>query len=58
MKKIVIAAAAGGAAFALHRLAPAAREMHHQCREMMRDHCGETTSDGGPSRGHCAGAKP
>ena len=58
MKKIVIAAAAGGAAFALHRLAPAAREMHRQCREMMRHHCGEPTSRGGPVRGHCADARP
>lgn len=40
MKKLVIgAAAAGGAAFAVGRLARKGREMHDHCREMMRDHC-------------------
>jgi hypothetical protein len=34
------AAAAGGAAFALHRLAPKVRAMHAHCRQMMRTHCG------------------
>ena len=33
-------AAAGGAAFALHHLAPRVRAMHTHCREMMRTHCG------------------
>ena len=40
MKRLALAAAAGGAAFALHRLAPKAREMHAHCREMIRTHCG------------------
>ena len=34
------AAAASGAAFALHHLAPKFREMHAHCHEMMRTHCG------------------
>ena len=44
MKKIVIAAAAGGAAFALHRVARKARELHDHCREMMRDRCGASSA--------------
>ena len=40
MKRLALAAAAGGAAFALHRLAPKVREMHGHCRDMMRTHCG------------------
>ena len=36
MKRLVIGAAvAGGAAFALHRLAGKARSMHAHCRDMM-----------------------
>jgi hypothetical protein len=43
MKRLAIgAAAAGGAAFALHHLAPRVRAMHAHCREMMRTHCGGT----------------
>ena len=39
MKRLVFGtAAAGGAAFALHRLAPKARAMHAHCRDMMRTH--------------------
>ena len=44
MKKIVIVTAAGGAAFALSRLARKAREMHHHCRQMMRDRCGASSA--------------
>jgi len=40
MKRLAFGAAAGGAAFALHRLAPKVRAMHAHCREMMRTHCG------------------
>jgi hypothetical protein len=37
MKRLVIgAAAAGGAAFAHHRLARRGRELRDRCREMMR----------------------
>lgn len=42
------AAAAGGAAFALHRLAPRVREMHAHCRETMRTRCGRTMAGCGP----------
>lgn len=43
MKRLAFgAAAAGGAAFALHRLAPKVRVMHAECREMMRTRCGGT----------------
>jgi hypothetical protein len=38
------AAAAGGAAFALHHLAPKVREMHTQCHKMMRTHCGNASA--------------
>lgn len=38
MKRLAFGAAAGGAAFALHRLAPKVREMHAHCRQMMRTH--------------------
>ena len=42
MKKLLFGAAvAGGAALALRRLAPAIREMHKHCRELMREHCGD-----------------
>ena len=45
MKRLVLAAAAaGGAAFALRHLARRAREMHDQCREMMRNHCGASSA--------------
>lgn len=38
MKRLVLgAAAAGGAALALHRLARKGRAMHDHCREMMRN---------------------
>jgi hypothetical protein len=41
MRRLVLgAAAAGGAAFALHRLARKAHTMHERCREMMQHHCG------------------
>ena len=47
MKRLAFGvAAAGGAAFAFHHLAPNVREMHSHCREMMRMHCGNT-------RPHC-----
>ena len=40
MKRLAFGAAVvGGAALALHRLAPKAREMHAHCREMMRTGC-------------------
>ncbi len=40
MKRLAFgAAAAGGAALALHHLAPRLRELHTHCREM-RHHCG------------------
>ncbi len=46
MKRLVIgAAAAGGAAFAVRRFARKASEMHHHCREMMRDRCGQPSGD-------------
>lgn len=48
MKRLAFGAAAGGAALALHHLAPKVRAMHAQCREMMRTH------SGGPSAG-CGG---
>jgi hypothetical protein len=35
MKRLGLAAAAGGAAFALRRLAAEVREIHGQCRDMM-----------------------
>jgi hypothetical protein len=38
-KLLVGAAVAGGAALALRRLAPALRDMHESCRELMHDHC-------------------
>jgi hypothetical protein len=45
MKKLVVGAAvAGGAAFALRRLARKAREMHDQCRELMRNHRGASSA--------------
>jgi hypothetical protein len=44
MKRLGLAAAAGGAAFALRRLAPKVREMHGQCRDMMRTHCGSASA--------------
>ena len=51
MKRLAFgAAAAGGAAFALHRLAPKARAMHAHCREMMHTHCGDTIARRGPPR--------
>ena len=41
MKRIAFgAAAASGAAFALHHLAPKFREMHTNCREIVRTRCG------------------
>ena len=40
MKRLGPAAAAGGAALALRRLASKAHEMHGQCRDMMRTRCG------------------
>lgn len=46
MKRLALgAAAAGGAAFALHHLAPKVRTMHSHCREMMREQCGAPRSD-------------
>ena len=56
MKRLAFgAAAAGGAAFALHHLAPKVREMHTHCREMMRTHCGGASADHQPeSRPRCA----
>lgn len=39
MKRLTLTAAAGGAAFALRRLAPKVREMHARCRDMMHTHC-------------------
>ena len=45
MKRIVLgAAAAGGAAFALHHLARKGRAMHNHCREIMRNHCGTSSA--------------
>jgi hypothetical protein len=45
MKRLALgAAAAGGAAFALHRLVPKVREMHAHCREMMRTHCANSNA--------------
>lgn len=46
MKRLALgAAAAGGAAFALHHLAPTVRAMHAHCRQMMRTHCGSASPD-------------
>lgn len=43
MKRLVIgAAAAGGAAFAVSRLARKGRKLHDHCRDVMRDHCGDS----------------
>ena len=40
MKRLVLgAAAAGGAVFALRRLANYGRAMHGHCHEMMQDRC-------------------
>ena len=45
MKRLAFgAAAAGGAAFALHTLAPKIRAMHAHCREMMRTQCGSANA--------------
>jgi hypothetical protein len=44
MKRLALATAAGGAAFAVHRLAPKARRMHKHCRDMMRTQCGGTSA--------------
>lgn len=45
MKRLAFGAAAtGGAAFALHHLAPKVREMHTQCRKMMRTQCGNASA--------------
>jgi hypothetical protein len=45
MKRLALGAAvAGGAAYALHRLAPKVHEMHAHCREMMRTHCGDASA--------------
>jgi hypothetical protein len=45
MKRLAFgAAAAGGAVFALHRLAPKVREIHAHCREMTRTHCGNASA--------------
>jgi hypothetical protein len=41
MKTLLVGAVvAGGAAFALRRLAPRLRTLHSHCREVMHDHCG------------------
>ena len=51
MKRLALgAAAAGGAAFALHRLAPKARAIHAHCREMMRTHCGGASTGRQPQQ--------
>jgi hypothetical protein len=53
MKRLAFgAAAAGGAAFALHRLAPKARAMHAHCRDMMRTQssAAATTNQPGETR--------
>ena len=44
MKRLALATAAGGAAFAFHRLAPKVRQMHAHCRDMMRAHCGDISA--------------
>lgn len=45
MKRLAVgAAAAGGAALALHQLARKAHAMHERCREMMRNHCGASSA--------------
>jgi hypothetical protein len=45
MKRLAFGAAAtGGAAFALHHLAPKVREIHTHFREMMRTHCGDASA--------------
>ena len=48
MKRLGPAAAAGGAALALPRLAPKAHEMHGQCRDMMRTHCDSASAASHP----------
>jgi hypothetical protein len=51
MKRVAFAAAAaGGAAFALHRLAPKVRETHAHCREMTRTRCDATTAGSQPQQ--------
>ena len=40
-KLLVGAVVAGGAALALRRLAPAVRDMHKHCRELMHHRCGD-----------------
>ena len=45
MKRIVLgAAAAGGAAVALHHLARKGRAMHDYCRELMRNQCATSSA--------------
>ena len=49
MKRLAFgAAAAGGAAIALHRLAPKARAMHAHCRDMMRTHSSSAGTNNQP----------
>ena len=55
MKRLAFgAAAASGAAFALHTLAPKIRAMHAHCHEMMRTHCGGASPDCRPEERHAA----
>jgi hypothetical protein len=45
MKRLVLGAAAvGGTAFAIRRLARKGHALHDHCREMMQNHCGDSNA--------------